>query len=452
MSRAALVDFAWPYPGLDDGQSFRRLSTAVELLLNPFVDCIQSGMTVTVLPNHVAARREKESADDFDAKITHPSVLLAAILVVRARVGPTGRIIVGNSPLQGQDYTLLRKDCGVVAIADFLRTEGILNVEFVDLRAFTSVWRNGALISQTVNPDTEVVRVDLGAESYLDPLSIAGAKFRVGDYSPDATRKYHSPGMHWYAITRSVLDSDAIVSVPKLKTHQKVGLTCTLKGAVGTVALKECLAHHSSPSGPQGDEFPGSAALRNITSQALEYADNLRGGQVSNLVRFPAKVANRLLSKGDGAVMGGAWAGNDTAWRMSLDLCRILRFADSNGRLHETERRPHISLIDGIVAGEGNGPLRPVARTVGLLIAGGDPVVADEAACRAAGFLPALLPIVREARLRTGPFPLISLKVPAEVTLSDAAQSIVEQMSIRPLVAPKGWTAGLGNAFQAASA
>lgn len=37
------------------------------------------------------------------------------------------------------------------------------------------------------------------------------------------------------------MDADVIVHVPKLKTHEKVGITCALKGVVGS---KECLAHY----------------------------------------------------------------------------------------------------------------------------------------------------------------------------------------------------------------
>ena len=38
---------------------------------------------------------------------------------------------------------------------------------------------------------------------------------------------------------------------------------------------------------------------------------------------------------------------------------RIAHYADATGRMHDTPQRRHLSLVDGIVAGEGDGPLDP---------------------------------------------------------------------------------------------
>jgi len=65
-----------------------------------------------------------------------------------------------------------------------------------------------------------------------------------------------------------------------------------------------------------------------------------------------------------GTVRSGNWHGNDTTWRMCHDLNRILMYADAEGRVHDQPVRRFFSVVDGIVAGEGNGPLDPTPKRV----------------------------------------------------------------------------------------
>ena len=63
-------------------------------------------------------------------------------------------------------------------------------------------------------------------------------------------------------IHRDVLEADVVIHLSKLKTHEKVGITCGLKGFVGSVGHKDCLAHHRfGPPGRGGDEYPDSQAF-----------------------------------------------------------------------------------------------------------------------------------------------------------------------------------------------
>jgi len=86
------------------------------------------------------------------------------------------------------------------------------------------------------------------------------------------------------------------------------------------------------------------------------------------------------------ALDGGNWYGNDSAWRMVVDLMRIIIFADENGHLAETPRRRVFSVIDGIIGGENDGPLTPDAREAGIIIAGFNPLAVDIAGTRLMGF------------------------------------------------------------------
>jgi hypothetical protein len=82
---------------------------------------------------------------------------------------------------------------------------------------------------------------------------------------------------------------------------------------------------------------------------------------------------------------------------MALDLARIAHFAGRDGKLHETIQRPNLAFVDGIIGGEGEGPLAPKAVASGCLVFSDDVALEDELACRLMGFPPELLPIVREA-------------------------------------------------------
>jgi uncharacterized protein (DUF362 family) len=82
---------------------------------------------------------------------------------------------------------------------------------------------------------------------------------------------------------------------------------------------------------------------------------------------------------------------------MALDVARIVINGDANGVLHKEPQRRHLSLIDGIVAGEGEGPLKPVPVNAGTLIFTNDVAVGDWAAASLMGFDPQKLPIIREA-------------------------------------------------------
>ena len=70
----------------------------------------------------------------------------------------------------------------------------------------------------------------------------------------------------------------------------------------------------------------------------------------------------RRLAPAQPGIVEGDWYGNDTVWRMALDLNRVLFFADRNGVLQERPQRRYFSVIDGIVAGEGEGPLLPTPK------------------------------------------------------------------------------------------
>ena len=80
------------------------------------------------------------------------------------------------------------------------------------------------------------------------------------------------------------------------------------------------------------------------------------------LHRMARGVGKPVFGDTDSTVRSGNWFGNDTIWRMCLDLNKIVFYGNADGSLREPEpqnRKRHYVLVDGIIAGEGRGPLNP---------------------------------------------------------------------------------------------
>jgi uncharacterized protein (DUF362 family) len=331
---------------------------------NPLGEFITPGCSVFVLCNFVYHRRPGESPRDFSSKCTHASVLRAMIDYIRIAAGANGRIRFGNAPVQSCQWQKVLDETGASSVLEFYRRYG-LSVEARDLRLrVVKTDEFGRTIETERRDDSEAVEVDLKGESLLRAHYNGDAvpRYRVLDYDPSRTEGCHSRESHRYSISRAILEADVVVSVPKLKTHEKVGLTCGLKGFVGTVGHKDCLAHHRfGGTRTGGDEYPSGSMVRHSASRFHDWVYSRDAdARLSNTLRVADRNLRRVINRA-GGISGGAWQGNDTAWRMSLDLARIVYHADRRGFLQHAPQRRHLCMVDGILGGEGHGPLRPTA-------------------------------------------------------------------------------------------
>jgi hypothetical protein len=217
------------------------------------------------------------------------------------------------------------------------------------------------------------------------------------------TRQDHCGGRHAYRVSKSVIGCDVFVNLPKLKTHRKTGMTCSLKNAVGIATKKNCLPHHTEGTPSQGgDQFPDDAArycLESVVGRAanrlMAHHPSLQGCMV------PAKRLWKAVF-GTSAMIsrGGSWHGNDTIWRTVLDLNKILLYGEPDGTLRRPVascRKKYLAIVDAVVAGEGDGPLAPDPVQAGLILAGDDPVSVDCLAARVMGFDYRKIPTLRRS-------------------------------------------------------
>jgi hypothetical protein len=202
------------------------------------------------------------------------------------------------------------------------------------------------------------------------------------------TNQHHRSVRHEYLLCRTPMDADVFINLPKLKTHKKVGLTCALKNLVGINANKNWLPHHTEGTPDQGgDQFPLATAKAKLEHYWMGLTKRwLKNRPGLSRLFVPAKKAGRLFF-GDTqkVVRSGNWHGNDTCWRMVLDLNKCFFFFDGGGR-QRTKPIRYLAVVDAIVAGEGNGPMSPDSKPCGVILAGTNPLAVDCAAATVMGF------------------------------------------------------------------
>jgi uncharacterized protein (DUF362 family) len=382
------------YPAIPDSYPVPAHAGVSEILTaagldpdNPFARWIQPGMTVLIKPNWV--RHAADGWASLDCLVTHPSILRPVVeLAARAlSVGAdrySGRIIVADAPLQSANFGLLRAQLGLPALEDHWRNLG-LPVQVHDLRRIIAETDDDTGIVENTtfapgDPAGDTV-VDIGRNSRLEGFANSG-RFGVSNYDSRTTTAHHQPGHHCYRIANSLLASDVVINLPKWKTHLKTGITGALKNFIGINCDKAYLPHFRAGAPRRGgDEYPDDGMnqllvrIRPLLEQMLP-KDWIR--------RARQQVFGSRVSGLPTPVFGGAWPGNDTLWRTVHDMVWIARWLGENGALLASPR-PILSLLDGIVAGQADGPLRPQAASLGCLVFGEDPGQIDVAATALSG-------------------------------------------------------------------
>jgi hypothetical protein len=122
-------------------------------------------------------------------------------------------------------------------------------------------------------------------------------------------------------------------------------------------------------------------------------------GPLRGVIAKPVKALGKGIfgDTNTNTIRSGNWYGNDTTWRMVIDLNRILMYADKSGHLQDNPARRIFCIVDGIVGGEGNGPLDPTPKPAGLVLVGTNPVAVDLVCARLMGFDYKRLPVLRQA-------------------------------------------------------
>jgi uncharacterized protein (DUF362 family) len=365
---------------------------------NPLGDLVKPGGKIVVKPNWVLHRNL--GPDGMDCMITHPAVLRAVLEYVF--LAQPAQVVLGDAPIQGCDFERMLDHGAMRSVIGHFQERG-LPLVVRDFRR-TVMREVGELkqVAEELRPELDYVLVDLGQDSLLEPISKDWKKFRVTVYDPRKMWNHHRPGLHRFLIAREILEADLVVNVPKLKAHKKAGITCCLKNLIGINGNKEYLPHHRKGAADAergGDNYAHRHWQMSVAESGLDFANKIRG--FPRVYRFCERVVWWLMSlawkKDSGVQIEGSWHGNDTIWRTCLDLNRALLYGDVSGGLREAVQRQEISIVDAVVAGQGEGPLAPEPLLTGAVFAARNPAVGDFLGARLLGFDAAKIPLLRHA-------------------------------------------------------
>jgi hypothetical protein len=365
-------------------------------------------------------------------------------------VGADGSVAVAEAPQHDCDWESVCEIAGLGALVRHYADALGLEFEAIDLRREAVVYRDGVIVERRALPGDPLGYrlVDLAERSAFNGSGLDPLRFRGADYDPGPTTEHHLNGKNEYLLSETVLSADLVVNLPKLKTHKKTGVTLALKNLVGINGEKNLLPHHCVGSVAEGgDEFPGSSALDRLRSRATEVARAmLKRGFGSRLVRMVRRTESAL--RGDAFIRSGNWHGNQTTWRMCVDLNRCLYYSDARGSYFDAGKpvRTVLTVIDGIVAGEGEGPLAPKDVPLGVLLAGTDPIALDLAAVRLMGFDERRIPKIRES-MSEETLRVTDVRDASEVTVAEVGaedlcvreRSLEELHAARVFAAHPGW-------------
>jgi uncharacterized protein (DUF362 family) len=406
---------------------------------NPFRAFVHKGERVVIKPNWVM--HENLSGAGLEPLITQPCLIEAAAWYAM-RAGAES-IVIGDAPLQACDFSLLCAACDLDGMQQRLRTAGA-NVEIRDFRRVTRTGRDlWSAQRKTERSLDKYVEFDMGKASVLEPVTKDGT-FRVTCYDPEALNRTHAPGRHRYLIARELLEADVVINMPKLKTHKKAGLTGALKNMVGANGHKEYLPHHRKGSAEQGgDCYERSYFLKRFAERALDYGNRSLSSRATRYMSSRAAGTALRLGSVFGADQNleGSWFGNDTVWRMSLDLQMIISYGRCDGRLSETSQRRMMCITDGVIAGEGEGPLAPEPVSIGTVTVATNPAAADWVNAVVLGLDPSAIPLTRGA-FGGWQYPLASFS-PDDIAIELDGNPIgwvqAGDHFARPIRAPRGW-------------
>ncbi|MBN2474002.1 MAG: DUF362 domain-containing protein [Pirellulales bacterium] len=370
---------------------------------NPMRDLIQPGETVLLKPNLVKERHPRDPSG-WRYVLTHGSVIRAVADYVFKALGGDGKVVIADAPQTDSSFAQIRRRLGLDAIRDFYRRQG-LACEIVDLRKEEWVAKDEVIVQRKRLDGDPIgyVAFDLGDSSEFVGHSGEG-RYYGADYDAGEVNRHHSGGRHEYLIAGTAIQADVVFSLPKLKTHKKAGVTVSLKNLIGVNGDKNWLPHHTEAgSDDPGDEHPRPGAKHRAERTLVRQLRNLAArapGVGPWILRQARRVGRHVFGDTEEVIRSGNWWGNDTVWRTCLDLNKIILYGSPDGSLRRgtpEHRKRHFVLVDGIVAGEGRGPMNPDPVAAGTVVFGIDAPSVDAACAWLMGFDPQRIPIVRQA-------------------------------------------------------
>ncbi|WP_303147853.1 DUF362 domain-containing protein [uncultured Cloacibacillus sp.] len=359
-------------------------------LLAQLEEIVAPGDKVVIKPNWV-----KEShlyrPNDWEYVITHPAVIKLVLDKVIQILNGKGEIYIIEAPQTDSDYEEIIRRIRFKELIDELQKKTTVKISYFDLREEQWFYKQGIIVGRKRLAGDPNGYVEINLKNDSEFYGKTNENYYGADYDMEETRQYHNEHDNIYVISKTVLNADVFINIPKLKTHKLAGITCCLKNLVGACVIKNSIPHHTLGTPTNGgDKFPfessknnGEDNLKNLALKLLKWKNPI--------INYPFIVLKKIAgcffgSPQSDVIRNGAWYGNDTIWRAILDLNKILFYADKNGKMCVTPQRKYFAVVDGVIAGEGKGPMAPDPKPVGILLSGTNPVYIDTVAATLMGF------------------------------------------------------------------
>ena len=357
---------------------------------------------IVVKPNWVQESHEY-IPDRWECVISHPVVVQIVLDELARMLSGLGTLSICDAPHTYANFSniLARGDLNK-HINNLSNQYPDLRVELIDLRREIWIREDEVVVERESNicDPRGYARFNMGSHSLFYQCPGEG-NYYGADYDSSIVNDHHHGDVQEYLIAGTPICADLFVNIAKLKTHKKTGITCCLKNLVGINGDKNWLPHHTKGY-PLigGDEFPDisikSLFESRLKSAGMKLALGLPvvGPKLYAQMRAAGK---QLLGDSTRTIRNGNWFGNNTCWRMVLDLNRCLLYGSMDGCLDPAKRKAFLGIVDGIQGGEGNGPICPDPVESKVIIAGDDPASIDAVCAVLMGYDPMLFPVVKNA-------------------------------------------------------
>jgi len=339
---------------------------------------------------------------EWRSVITDPALIEEVCLYVCDKLRGKGRVTICDAPQTDSSFEKIMAVSGLLEIARRCQSRTGTKVEVVDLRSEEWVNEKGVIVSRRqLNGDPEGnIAFNLARESLFYGYRGEG-RYYGADYDSSGVRDHHRGEIQEYLICGTPVKADVLINMPKMKTHKKTGVTLNLKNLVGINADKNWLPHHTEgcPSNG-GDEFSVISFKHQVERFGVKVCRQLalRVPILGPLFAQRARAAGTpIFGGGDRTIRAGNWHGNDTCWRMVLDLNRCLLYGGSDGNLRADMRKRYYSVVDGRIGMEGMGPMQGDPVQSGIVAGGTNPAEVDAVVARVMGFDWHKIPMIREA-------------------------------------------------------
>jgi uncharacterized protein (DUF362 family) len=370
---------------------------------NPLGGLVSPGEKVLLKPNFVKEDHPRDP-QGWKYMLTHGSVIRAVADYIWKALKGTGHIILADGPQTDASFHQIVSTLQLDALSDFYSAHGV-SFKMIDLRSEEWLTKDDVVVERQLLPGDPqgYVAFDLADKSEFMGHRGLG-RYYGADYATDEVNQHHDGQRNEYLISRSAIECDVFFNLPKLKTHKKAGITVNLKNLVGINGNKNWLPHYTEGSPPDdGDQFPESRLAHAVEGKSVRLFQRLSlsvPGAGTWVHRQAKKVGRRIFGETEEVIRSGNWHGNDTIWRMCLDLNKIAMYGNGDGSFRKPQisrRKRHYCLVDGIMAGQAAGPLDPDPVPCGLIAFGLEPAIVDTVCAYLMGFDPRKIPIIDRA-------------------------------------------------------